>query len=167
MQLQELITQKVEWLKQAHEQNIVHKINTVCVFLGDPFVDKRYEHNKYHQFKLNGFKYSTMTCWGNYNAGAGNYNFHKTVNVQKDDIFVCCLEYVNNKPAFPINMMEAAFFHSIVSNKYLFVPGNWVNDIEEKYLIAAKIMNDKLEENEQARVARLARQLLIDPKVEV
>ncbi len=163
MNINELINQKLEWLRYADEQHIAQKIATVCFQLGNKYgnrigVESAEFWDRYTEF-------NAIRDKNSFNLLAGKYDEKLFTWVIVDKIYVCQLEYINDKPNFPINA-ETVEIYDVESPHYIFVPGKWVDRLNENYEIALnKIRSQKTVE--EKRVCRLAAQLLIDPKVEV
>lgn len=164
MNINELINQKLEWLRYADEQHIAQKISTVCYVLGTNIEDNL--GMKCNKFEDND-DIKSFTFWNIYgfNISTGHCNFKLYSGVKVNNVCVCQLAYVNDKPDFPINE-ETAKIYNIESSNYIFVPGKWLDRLNEKYKIALRNINSQNSEEEK-RICKLAAQLLIEPKVEV
>jgi hypothetical protein len=162
MNIDELINQKLEWLKQADECGIVQKISTVCFLLGDKVENNR--GIKFNKLQVKDIEfYATWDTCG-FNTSIGAYNHKLTGWVMISKTCVCRLSYMNEIPQFPVQNKATS---DIETDNYVFIPGTWLDILSEKYDIAMRHINSQKVEEEKERVRKLAAQLLIDPKVEV
>jgi hypothetical protein len=165
MNISGLINQKLEWLKQADDQQIVQKISTVCFLMGEKVENNRgvnYSKLKIEDIDLN----ATWNLCG-FNTSIGDFNHRLASWVMIGKTCVCRLVYLNDKPEFPIGIKSAELYNDIESEKYIFIPGMWLDDLNAKYDVAMLQVNAQKAESEKERVRRLAAQLLISPKIEV
>jgi hypothetical protein len=161
MDINELITKKLDWLRSAHEESIVQQVSTACRILGSKIENNR----GVFYYKLNFDNITFHATWSTcgFNPGIGDYNQKIAAWVMVDDHCVCRLAYINDKPEFPI--ISGGW--NIESDNFVFIPGTWMDVLMEKYRIAVDIVNKKKSEEEAARVAKLAAQMLIEPRIEV
>ena len=161
MELNGLIAKKLEWLQQAHDSNIVQQVATVCRTLGHKIDNNRGV--LYYQFIFDNMIFNATWSTCGFNPGIGDFNKEITSWVMVDNHCVCRLAYINEKPDFPMSVHR----QDIESDNFIFIPGEWIDILTAKYKIAADIVNKKISEEKAARTAKLAAQLLIEPRVEV
>lgn len=164
MNLRELIDQKVNWLKQADEEHIAQKISVACFVLGVKVEDTR--NVNYNKLLINNIEFNATQSTLGFNTSIGDFNHKLAGWVVVEGVCVCRLVYINDIPKFPISA-KSILGYDIESDDYIFIPGAWLDVLNEKYDTATHIINSKKIEDEKTRTRKLAAQLLIDPKVEV
>ena len=166
MDIKELIAQKLEWLRIAHDNDIVQNVSTVCRTLGHKIDNNR--GILYYQLKIENTIFNATWSVCGFNPGIGDFDKKVAAWVTINDHCVCRLAYINNKPEFPLSLEGLSLEGlNIESDKFIFIPGEWVDIVFAKYRIAVEIINRDKNEEEARRVAKLAAQMLIEPHIEV
>ncbi|MBN1535220.1 MAG: hypothetical protein JW908_00705 [Anaerolineales bacterium] len=166
--LNKLIAYKLNWLTQAHDQRICEKIVEVTQTLGKRAVVHYDTSGQAYVFEKDGLTLHSFIRLGAHIPGAYNrYRKHIAVwgfvEGVKDRIVY--LKYTDGRPEFP--KRGCLFAPNVEETNYIFIPGRWVETLEECYSQAQGVTGVKVIHNRETRANRLAAQLLIKPRVEV
>jgi len=170
LKLQQLVNQKLTWLTQAHTENICQKIVAVTRAFGKQVYYRFREHEPAYDIEIGEVLLHSAVSIGSHIPGTHDrFNQHIKVwgTVKGTKKRVVHLEYIDDHPNFPISGGLFVFGESVEDTPYIFIPGKWVNELDEQYLKATEIETHKSINAVRARTSALAERLFICPKVEV
>jgi len=157
---------KLEWLTYAHKHRIVRKVIGVTKTFGTPVNLPYREYYNLYEYMI-----GNLILWGaDYEGGiyvpslrrGHRYTFAiGFVDKRWGEVFMD-LAYEEGYADFPVK--ESLNLNT--NNNRIFIPGEWVNVLDQKYEEAQKIIAAQSIEEKKIKTATLAKQLLVSPIIQ-